>query len=79
MVNADRSGTIAGINGWTMAGLARLAGAPSDLRSGLDLMHDVGDTVTAGEPLYVIHAGTESDLATAARTAATAHGFLIAG
>ena len=78
LVCADRTGTITGIDGWTVAGLARLAGAPSDLRSGLDLMRGVGDTVRAGDPLYVIHAGTESDLATAANTAATAHGFLIA-
>ncbi len=79
MVTADRSGTITGIDGWTVAGLARLAGAPSNLSSGLDLMQGVGDTVTAGEPLYVIHAGSESDLAIAAKAAADAHGFLIAG
>jgi thymidine phosphorylase len=79
VVKADRSGRITGIDGWTVAGVARLAGAPSDLRSGLDLLRAVGETVTAGEALYIIHAGTESDLATAANTAAAAHGFLIAG
>jgi len=62
-----------------VAGVARLAGAPSDLRSGLDLMHAVGDSVRAGEPLYVIHAGSETDLATAANKATAAHGYLIGG
>jgi len=79
MVAADRSGVITGIDGWTIAGIARLAGAPSDLRSGLDLMHAVGDTVRAGEPLYVIHAGTETDLAIAVNKATDAHGYLIGG
>ena len=79
MIKADRSGVITGIEGWTIAGVARLAGAPSDLRSGLDVMRQVGDTVTAGDPLYVIHAGTESDLAIAVNMAATTPGFLIGG
>ena len=79
MITADRSGIITGIDGWTVAGVARLAGAPSDLRSGLDLMRAVGDSVRAGEPLYVIHAGSETDLATAVNTATVAHGYLIGG
>lgn len=79
VVNADRSGLITGIDGWTIAGVARRAGAPSDLRSGLDLIRAVGDAVKAGEPLYVIHAGTEADLAAAAAVAQTAHGYRIAG
>jgi len=79
MITADRSGVVTGIDGWTVAGVARLAGAPSDLRSGLDLMRAVGDSVRAGEPLYVIHAGSETDLATAANKATAAHGYLIGG
>lgn len=78
VIHADRSGVVSGIDGWTIAGVARLAGAPSDLRSGLDLLRAVGEPITAGEPLYIIHAGTESDLAAATNAATAAHGFSIA-
>lgn len=64
-VKADRSGTLARIDGWAVAAIARAAGAPSDKRAGLDVLCSVGYPVRAGEPLYVIHAGSEADLATA--------------
>ena len=78
-VKADRSGIVTGVDGWVVAGVARRAGAPSDLRSGLDLVAAVGDAVKAGDPLYVIHAGTESDASAAAMLAQAAHGYRISG
>ncbi|MFA6265799.1 MAG: phosphonate metabolism protein/1,5-bisphosphokinase (PRPP-forming) PhnN [Pseudolabrys sp.] len=79
VVNADRSGIVTAIDGWTVAAIARRAGAPSDLRAGLDLLRAVGDAVKTGEPLYVIHAGSEADLAAAANVARAGHGYTIAG
>ncbi|MBS0246350.1 MAG: thymidine phosphorylase [Proteobacteria bacterium] len=79
VVKADRSGIVTGVDGWIIAGVARRAGAPSDLRSGLDLKVAVGDAVQAGEPLYVIHAGSEADAAAAAGLAQAAHGYRIGG
>ncbi|MBS0535992.1 MAG: thymidine phosphorylase family protein [Proteobacteria bacterium] len=79
VVTGDRSGVVTGVNGWAIAGIARRAGAPNDLSSGLDLVRAVGDAVKAGEPLYVIHARSESDAAAAAALAQAAHGYSISG
>lgn len=79
MVKADRSGTVMAIDGWTIAGIARAAGAPSDQRAGLDLLRSVGDAVRAGEALYTIHAGTQADATTAFSLAGKSSGYVIAG
>lgn len=79
VVNAPSSGAVAEIDGWCVAGLARLAGAPMDKSAGIDLMARVGETVRAGDPLYLIHAGSEADLATAAAAAVKANGYVLRG
>jgi len=61
-VRADRPGTIRGIDGWTIAGIARRAGAPHDKAAGIDLLCRVGDSVAVGDPLFVIHSTTAADL-----------------
>lgn len=57
MIRADRPGAVAAVDGWTLAGIARAAGAPADLGAGIDLKVRAGDRVRPGEPLYVVHAG----------------------
>jgi len=74
-VLASRSGVVAGINGWRIAGIARQAGAPGDAGAGLDLLARCGDTVRAGDALYVIHASRPAELAAAAAEAAGDSGF----
>jgi len=62
-VRAEHGGVVSGIDGWTIAGIARLAGAPVDKGSGIDLLCQVGDVVLAGDPLYRIHAASSDSLA----------------
>jgi thymidine phosphorylase len=78
LVRADRSGPVAEIDGWLIAGIARRAGAPQDKSAGIDLLRGVGDEVTAGEPLYAIHASAAPDLDAAVAMASSDHGYLIA-
>jgi len=61
-VRAKTSGNVASVNGWTIAGIARRAGAPTDAGAGLDLLVRHGDVVRAGDPLYVIHANSQAAL-----------------
>lgn len=77
-VVADRAGVVTDIDGFAVAGIARVAGAPLDKSAGIDLRARVGDTVAAGDALFVIHAGAASDLEAAARLAAQFSGFTIA-
>jgi thymidine phosphorylase len=74
-VKARRSGTVREIDGWAIAGIARLAGAPMDKSAGIDLMAQPGEQVRAGDPLYMIHAGSEADLAAAAALATKSSGY----
>ncbi len=62
-VAAPRTGVVSNIDCARIARVARLAGAPMDKGSGLDLMKRVGDHVTAGEILYRIYAANKSDFA----------------
>jgi thymidine phosphorylase len=61
-VCAPQGGTIAGIDGWTIGGLARDAGAPGHPGAGIDLLCGVGQTVAAGTPLYRVHAASPEAL-----------------
>jgi thymidine phosphorylase len=79
VVKAPHAGRIIGIDGWRIAGLARLAGAPMDKSAGIDLLAQRGDDVHAGADLYVIHAGSEADLAGAAAAAAKTSGYVMEG
>jgi thymidine phosphorylase len=78
-VKAPHSGRVTQIDGWSISGIARLAGAPMDKSAGIDLVASVGETVRAGDPLYLIHAGSEPDLAVAAAASAQASGYVIVG
>jgi thymidine phosphorylase len=78
VVQSDRSGVVSAVDGWTLAGIARAAGAPADLGAGIDLKMRVGERVRAGEPLYLIHASLESNLSTGLAAAQQASGYLLA-
>ena len=78
-MKAARSGLVTAIDGWAIAGIARQAGAPNDRSAGLDLMVHHGASVRAGDPLYLIHAGSELDLATAVALAERNCGYAISG
>lgn len=66
-IAADADGTVDFIDCFALSGIARAAGAPNDKGAGLDLFARSGEEVTAGQPLYRIHARTEDGL-DAART-----------
>ncbi|MFL4970249.1 MAG: phosphonate metabolism protein/1,5-bisphosphokinase (PRPP-forming) PhnN [Xanthobacteraceae bacterium] len=79
IVHAPHTGRVVEIDGWCIAGIARRAGAPMDKGAGIDLVARVNDEVRSGDPLYVIHAGSEADLAAAAATAAKMSGYVMEG
>lgn len=60
-VVADRDGQIAAIDCYQIARIARLAGAPTDKGSGIDLLKTVGAPVSKGEPVYRLHASLPAD------------------
>jgi thymidine phosphorylase len=76
-VGAPRAGTVVGIDNLQLARIARLAGAPRVKGAGVDLFHAIGDRVSAGQPLYRIHADYPADLSFASRLAARSAGFEI--
>jgi thymidine phosphorylase len=77
VVAAGGPGTVAGIDCFALAGIARTAGAPADKGAGIDLFAAPGDAVAAGQPLYRIHARSEAALEAAAARAAIDHAFRI--
>ena len=60
-VTAGKAGTVTSIDNYRMARIARLAGAPMDKGSGVDLLKKLGDPVAQGEPLYRVHARFPAD------------------
>lgn len=68
-VLSEATGTIASIDCFSLAGIARAAGAPVDKGAGLDLSAGPGMTVAKGDPLYRLHARSPDGL-DAARTRA---------
>ncbi|MBF0166315.1 MAG: thymidine phosphorylase family protein [Alphaproteobacteria bacterium] len=74
-IPAPRAGTVSSIDCYRIARIARLAGAPMDKGSGLDLFKRVGDRVEAGETLYRIHAANKADFAFATALARENNGF----
>ncbi|MBW7852373.1 MAG: thymidine phosphorylase family protein [Rhodospirillales bacterium] len=77
-VTAPASGRVAAIDCWRIARVARLAGAPLDKGSGIDLFKKVGDAVEQGEPLYRIHAAFSADFGFATAMAAEDNGYALA-
>ncbi len=61
-VLSPASGTVAAIDCHLIARIARLAGAPMDKTAGIDLLRKVGEPVRQGEPLYRIHACSDTGL-----------------
>jgi thymidine phosphorylase len=74
-VRAGADGSVAAIDCHLMARIARLAGAPVDKGAGIDLLHKIGDQVRVGDPLYRIHAESETGLRFAADLAAEDSGY----
>jgi len=72
---ADRDGSVAAIDCHLIARIARLAGAPMDKGAGIDLLRKVGDQVRRGDPLYRIHAQSETGLRFACDLAAEGSGY----
>lgn len=75
-IRAGVAGTVSEIDCFTLAGIARAAGAPSDKGAGLDLLAAVGDPVGPETALYRVHADTEAGLTAATAAAAENHAFL---
>lgn len=57
-VLAPRDGRVEAIDGWAIAGLARAAGAPTDLGAGVDLLCEMGQRVALDQPILRIHASS---------------------
>ncbi|MEX8518826.1 MAG: thymidine phosphorylase family protein [Leptothrix sp. (in: b-proteobacteria)] len=76
-VCASQAGMVSAIDNLLLARIARLAGAPQVPGAGADLLCKVGDAVTAGQPLYRLHAQYPADLAFARDLATRDSGYRI--
>ena len=76
-VAASKSGWIGEVDCLRIAAIARLAGAPTDTGSGIELLKTTGDPVRAGEPLYRLYGLDRSDFGFAVDAAAEDPGFRI--
>jgi thymidine phosphorylase len=74
-VMAPRSGRVAAIDCHMIARIARLAGAPMEKGAGIDLLCKTGDAVGAGQPLYRIHATSQTGLGFARELATDSSGY----
>jgi thymidine phosphorylase len=61
-VIASRPGKVLAIDNRRLAKVAKLAGAPNDPLAGLDFHAPIGTPVSAGQPLFTIHAETPGQL-----------------
>ena len=77
VVKAGRAGVVTEIDTWRIAGIARAAGAPSDLSAGIDIRIDAASNVRDGDDLYVIRAGSEANAAMAQSLAGKNSGYVI--
>ena len=76
-IRAQRSGRVQAIDGFVISGLGRHAGAPADQRAGVDLARVLGDTVNAGDLLYVLQASDPAKLQQAVTLSQQADGYAI--
>ncbi|MFY0614197.1 MAG: phosphonate metabolism protein/1,5-bisphosphokinase (PRPP-forming) PhnN [Hyphomicrobiaceae bacterium] len=76
-VHAQASGTIIGLRGNVLSGIARSAGAPFDKGAGVDIIAGIGQSVVAGEPIMLIHGSTTTEMSTALDYAARFDAFEI--
>lgn len=77
-VLSPQEGKVSAIDCHLIARIARLAGAPMDKGAGIDLLHKVGESVRQGEPLYRIHAQSETGLGFARELALENSGYDVA-
>ncbi|MFC3068357.1 thymidine phosphorylase family protein [Phenylobacterium soli] len=68
-IRAKRSGHVAAIDCLRIAGIARLAGAPTDPGAGIEILRKTGSAVSSGDPLYRIYGSEPSDFAFAIEAA----------
>jgi len=61
-VPSPGDGRIREIDCWEIARVAKRAGAPANVSAGVRLLHTMGDIVSKGEPLFEIHAQSETQL-----------------
>jgi thymidine phosphorylase len=76
-VVAKSTGTVISIDNYRMNRIARLAGAPMDKGSGVDLLKKLGDPVRKGEILYRVHARFPADFRFAGELVEAGNGFRI--
>ena len=79
-VTAERSGYIEAIDAYTIGHVSVLLGAGRARKEddvlpevGLELLHEVGDRVEAGEPLCVLHGADEQTVVAAREAVAAAY------
>jgi thymidine phosphorylase len=70
-VVAQQEGIVSSIDGWAISGIARKAGAPTDLGAGVDLLAAVGQQVEPGDGLFHIYGADEGFVSAAALLAQT--------
>jgi thymidine phosphorylase len=63
VVVAARAGRIGAVDNRRLAKIAKLAGAPDDKVAGIEVRARIGDRIELGDPLFVVHAETWSQLA----------------
>lgn len=61
-ITAKQNGKVSAIENKTIAHLARIAGAPKDVSSGLVLHKKLGDKIKKGEALFTVYAGSPDRL-----------------
>ncbi len=61
-VVATEPGVVSAIDNRMLARAAKLAGAPKAAAAGIDILVRLGDQVTLGQPLYVLHAMAPGEL-----------------
>jgi thymidine phosphorylase len=76
-VAARTGGWIEGVDCARIGRVARLAGAPTDVGAGIDLLKCKGDPVRVGEPLYRIHGVDPADFGFAREAADEDSGFRV--
>jgi thymidine phosphorylase len=77
-VLAEAAGLVTAVDCLRIAGIARLAGAPTDPGAGIELLRRIGDVVRRGDPLYRIYGSEPSDFGFAVEAAGADAGFGIA-
>ncbi|HUY20461.1 MAG TPA: thymidine phosphorylase family protein [Candidatus Binataceae bacterium] len=75
-VTSNADGRIREIDCWEITRVAKRAGAPANPAAGVRMLRTTGDVVAAGDPLFEIHASSESQLEEA-RSYAEAHREMI--